>query len=132
MKNNLTTNISIQKVNSLSPGTGITLWTRSGNVIIGETGLGERGLSAESLGKETASKLIREIESGASIDIHAFDQLIPYLALAAKNGISTCLLREISSHAKTNMWLVNQFFNNREIFRVGKEDNLLKITTNKI
>ena len=131
MKNNLKADISFQKVNSLSPGTGITLWTKSHNVIIGETGLGERGLPAERLGEETASRLIREIKSGSTIDIHAFDQLIPYMALAAKKGTSSCFLREISSHAKTNMWLVSQFCKNKEIFIVEKSNNLFKISTNK-
>lgn len=132
MKINLTADISFQKVDSQSPGTGITLWTKSGDVIIGETGLGERGLPAEHLGEETATLLINEIKSGATIDTHAFDQLIPYMALAAKKGNSSCLLREISSHAKTNMWLVNQFFENREIFSVEKRNNLFKVMTNKL
>ena len=131
MKSDLTANITIQKVNSLSPGTGITLWARSGDVIIGETGLGERGLPAERVGEETASRLIREIKSGSTIDIHAFDQIIPYMALATKKGTSSCLLREISSHAKTNMWLVSQFCKNKEIFIVEKSNNLFKISTNK-
>ena len=131
MKNSLIADISLEKVDSPSPGTGITIWTQEKNIILGETGLGERGIPAERIGEDTAIRLLDEIRSGATIDSHALDQIIPYMALANITGSSSCLVGQISSHAETNMWLVSQFFRNKEIFKVEKVKNLYNVRTNK-
>lgn len=109
MKHNLRSNIQIEASSSSSSGTGITLWCDSGLTILGSTLLGEKTISAEVVGETTANQLIQEIQSGATIDRYAIDQILPYLVLAPKG--SACLIREISNHTKTNMWLIKQFFN---------------------
>jgi len=109
LKKNLEAALKIEKATSLSAGTGMTVWTQTRNAILGTTVLGERGLPAEKIGENVATELIREIESGATLDTHAFDQILPYMALA--------------SHAQTNMWLIRQFFNNQDMFHIeNKED----------
>jgi len=118
LKKNLGTSLKIEKVTSLSAGTGITIWTQTKNAILGSTVLGERGLSAEKIGEKAAIELIREIDSGATLDTHAFDQILPYMALVRDNKQSSCIVKEISSHAQTNMWLIRQFFNNQDIFHI--------------
>ena len=123
LKKNLEASLKIEKATSLSAGTGITVWTQTHNVILGATVLGERGLPAEKIGENVATELIREIESGATLDTHAFDQILPYMALARDNEQSSCIVKEISSHAQTNMWLIRQFFNNQDMFHIeNKED----------
>ena len=107
MKKNLEADITIEDKPSISTGIGITLWTQSKDTILGSTMLGERGIPAEKIGGDAALNLIKDIESGANIDVHAFDQIIPYIAIA--NKPSSYVVREISNHAKTNMWLVKQF-----------------------
>ena len=109
MNNNLRSNIQIDATVSSSPGTGITLWSASGPTILGSTLLGEKTISAQVVGETAANQLIHEIKSGATIDRYAIDQILPYLVLAPKG--SACLIREISNHTKTNMWLIKQFFN---------------------
>jgi len=111
LKHNLKSSINIEKTTSLSTGTGITLWTQSKDTVLGSTVLGEKGVSSEKVGDAAAIELIREMESGATLDVHAFDQILPYMAMAKEEGESTCIVREISSHAQTNMWLIKQFFN---------------------
>lgn len=108
MKKNLSANIRVDDKPALSTGIGITLWMRSDDSILGSTMLGERGVPAEKIGGDAASNLIKDMDSGANIDEYAFDQILPYLAIARKG--STCVVREISNHAKTNIWLVKQFF----------------------
>ncbi|MEW6069541.1 MAG: RNA 3'-terminal phosphate cyclase [Candidatus Thermoplasmatota archaeon] len=88
-------------------GTGITLWARYDNTYLSSSCLGERGLPAEKVGSTAALELLKEIESGATIDIHVTDQILPYLALAKRS--STFLTREVSLHAQTNMWLIKHF-----------------------
>ena len=69
--------------------------------------LGERGVRAEIVGEKAANALLEEIYSNSTLDVYAADQILPYLALAKEN--SCFLSKEISMHAKTNMWLIEQF-----------------------
>ena len=110
IKQGLKASIKIEKTTSLSTGTGITLWAESKDFILGSTFLGEKGLPAEKIGEDAAQSLLCEIDAGATVDVYAFDQILPYMALARDKGYSSCIVREVSSHARTNMWLVKQFF----------------------
>jgi RNA 3'-terminal phosphate cyclase (ATP) len=107
MKQSLRSTIQIESAPSSSPGTGITLWSTAGPAILGSTALGEKTIPAEKVGEIAATQLLKEITSGATIDRYALDQILPYLVLAPKG--SSCLIREISNHAKTNMWLIKHF-----------------------
>jgi len=91
----------------LGPGTGITLWaeTESG-AILGASSLGERGKLAEQVGREAAESLIEQLQTGRAVDRHLTDQLVPYLALAG--GESEITSAELTSHALTNIALVEQ------------------------
>lgn len=108
MRRNLRSSIRVEAAPSSSTGTGITLWAASEHTILGSTVLGEKTLSAEVVGETAAQHLIQEISSGATLDCYAIDQVLPYLVLAPKGA--ACLIREISNHTQTNMWLIKQFF----------------------
>jgi len=125
MKKSLEADITVEDKPSISTGIGITLWTKSDSAILGSTMLGERGVPAEKIGGDAASNLIKDIESDANIDVYAFDQIVPYIAIAHKS--SSCVVREISNHAKTNMWLVKQFFD--VDFKLEKFGNATIVTT---
>jgi RNA 3'-terminal phosphate cyclase (GTP) len=97
---------------SLSPGSGITLWTRAGDAVIGADSLGELGKRSERVGKEAGEKLIKEIKSDAPVDLHLGDFLIPYLAMVG----GRIRVSEITLHTQTNIWVCEQFFG--RIFQV--------------
>jgi len=105
---------------SFSPGAGITLWTDN---MLGSSCLGEKGVSAEKVGENAANNLLGEIKSGATLDVYAADQILPYLALA-KNK-STFLTRNLSMHAETNMWLIKKFVDVK--FDVKDEKGLKRV-----
>ena len=91
----------------------------------GVNALGERGVPAERIGADAAASLLRVMESGASVDEHTADQLIPYLALFG--GEFTC--RDLTAHAETNLWAVDRFLPGRmgvercgRLFRVFSKD----------
>ena len=130
LNKNFDARIKIEKTTSLSAGTGISLWTQTHDAILGTTTIGEKGLSAEKIGENVATELIREVESGATLDIHALDQILPYLVLAKKNEKSLCIVREISNHSQTNMWLIRKFFSNQDIFNVENRNNLKIVKIN--
>ncbi|MCX6665956.1 MAG: RNA 3'-terminal phosphate cyclase [Euryarchaeota archaeon] len=111
LKKNLSASIIVEKVTSLSEGAGITLWCSSNKTILGSTVLGEKGYPAESVGEKAATELLNEIDTKATLDVYAFDQLLPYMTFARIQGNHvSCRVRLISDHAQTNMWLINQFF----------------------
>jgi RNA 3'-terminal phosphate cyclase (ATP) len=88
-----------------SMGSGITLW-QGGK---GASALGERGLPAEKVGWRAAERMILELKSPASVDVHLADQLIPYLILAG----GSYTVREISLHARTNIWTAGHFLDKK-------------------
>ena len=111
LKKNLSSSLFVEKTAALSEGTGITLWCSSNKTILGSTVLGEKGYPAESVGESVATELLKEIDAKATLDVYAFDQLLPYMAFARTQGNHvSCRVRLISNHAETNMWLMNQFF----------------------
>ncbi|MFZ5595288.1 MAG: RNA 3'-terminal phosphate cyclase [Pseudomonadota bacterium] len=67
----------------------------------------ERGVPAEQLGAQAAEALRTTLSSGATLDVHAADQLLIYMALA--HGVSRYKVQEFSSHARTTLWLLEQF-----------------------
>lgn len=83
----------------------------------------ERGVSAEQLGTEAARALRAELESGATLDVHAADQLLIYMALA--RGTSCFYARESSSHARTTLWLLEQLLGLR--YRVIAAGSLVRV-----
>lgn len=86
----------------LGPGSGIVLFTKAlGGSVIGSDSLGERGKPAERVGEEAATQLLAEIESGAPVDRHLGDIMIPYMAVA--EGASQIHVSEVTMHTLTNI-----------------------------
>lgn len=108
VKNNIHCYIEMDKTISFSPGTGITLWAKSNQTVLGSTFLGEKGVTAEKIGENAATHIINDIKKGTTIDNFAIDQILPYMVLAQNE--SNVIVSKISNHTKTNMWLLKQFF----------------------
>ena len=124
---NFKTSLHVDAQPSSSPGTGITLWSASEATMVGSTKLGDKGVSAEQVGLGAFSQIEQEITSGATLDRYMIDQIFPYLALAAEESV--CLVRELSNHTQTNMWLVKQFF--KRDFKVTQQQRLHRIRVGK-
>ncbi|BCS54223.1 RNA 3'-terminal phosphate cyclase [Geobacter sp. SVR] len=99
----------IEAMNVPGPGQGTFLFLRAerGGVQAGFTALGARGKPAETVGSEAATKLLRHLSSGAVLDPHLTDQVVPYLALA--RGESSFSTSCITRHLLTNLWVASQF-----------------------
>ncbi|MGE5089912.1 MAG: RNA 3'-terminal phosphate cyclase [Candidatus Levyibacteriota bacterium] len=87
-------------------GGAIVAWAMTEHALLGAGRVAQRGVRAEVLGSEVASELAQDLRAGVSLDVHAADQLPVYLALAGGGAFST---RELTSHARTAMWLIGQF-----------------------
>ena len=92
---------------AVGPGGAIVLWAETPVTILGADAIAERGKRAEKVGDEAAAGLLTEIESGAALDVHAADQVLPYAAMAP--GPSEFPVREVSEHTRTMMWLLGSF-----------------------
>jgi RNA 3'-terminal phosphate cyclase len=90
-----------------SPGSQICLIAEFENTIIGADNLGKLGKRAEDVGKEAALELLKEEKSGACLDKHTGDQILPYLALVNKKSYLTA--SEITNHCRTNIWVIKKF-----------------------
>jgi RNA 3'-terminal phosphate cyclase (ATP) len=95
--------IKTECVPAASAGSGIVLWRR----FLGADALGERGKSAEQVGREAVGSLLSVLDSGAATDGHLSDQLLVFMALAA--GRSSILVPELTRHAQTNMDVIKRF-----------------------
>ena len=90
---------------SLCPGSGIVVVGDYENSVLGSDALGEPGKRAEIVGREAAEMFLRFHESGAALDRHAADQVIPFLALSG----GRVSVAEITNHCLTNIWVTEKF-----------------------
>ncbi len=93
------------------PGSQICLIAEFENTVIGADNLGKLGKRAEDVGKEAAFELLREQKSEACLDKHLADQILPYMALGP--GKSKVTVSEITNHCRTNIWVIEKFFNGK-------------------
>lgn len=96
-------------VETLNPGSSLCGVALCEHSALGADSLGEKGKSAETVGREAGTFLQKEIDSGAALDVHMGDQIIPYLALAG----GEVSISQISNHTRTSIWVCQQFVNTR-------------------
>lgn len=92
---------------SASTGTAVCAVACYQDSRIGGSALGKKGKPAEDVGAECAGLLRKQMDSGAAVDEHMADQILPYLALAG--GDSTVSVAAITDHCRTSAWLLEQF-----------------------
>jgi len=110
--------------NRLQKGSSIVLWAETDtSVIIGSDAIGELGKMSEVVGKEAAQRLNAELLVNPTVDIYLADMLIPYMALT--EGKSVFLVRTISEHIESNIWLMEKMLNVK--FTIEKVNNLYRI-----
>lgn len=129
LKNNgYATNIRVvnDQSNPFQRGSSLVLWSKTTKeALLGGDSIGKLRKSSEAVGKESAERLLKEINVQATVDIHLADIIIPYIALA--NGSSSFLTRKITEHLATNIWLTEKILDKK--IRISKENKLYKIIT---
>jgi len=89
-------------------GASLAVWCeRAGRGRLGADRAGGPRRSSEAIGRYAARALLEDIASGASVDRHAADQLVPFAALAA--GTSRWRAPGPSAHLDSNLWLASVF-----------------------
>ena len=101
----LTAAITVEEdIHALGPGTMLFLRAHGR---AGFSALGRRGVPAERVADEAVDALLGWQRSGAAVDVHLADQLVPFLALA--DGPSSFTCPALSGHLRTVAWVVQQF-----------------------
>jgi len=123
---------NIQVVNDMSnplqKGSSLVLWAETDTgAVLGGDAIGELGKPSESVGREAAENLLKELESHATVDSHLADMLVPYVALADEDSVY--LSRFVTEHLDTNIWLTQKILGAK--FSVAKADGLYRIETKK-
>jgi RNA 3'-terminal phosphate cyclase (ATP) len=105
------------------PGGAIVVWAETTTTVLGAGRAAERGVRAETIGTATGGELAADLAAGATVDLHAADQLLVFLALA---GGGAYLARSVTSHMQTAMWLIEQFL--PVTFAVAAQGSLTRIS----
>nr|AXL06101.1 RNA 3'-terminal-phosphate cyclase [uncultured bacterium] len=92
--------------NALSPGNVLTLEIESEHLTEVFTGIGERGVRAETVAERAAQEAHAYLETGAPVGEHLADQLLIPFALARGGAFST---GQPSLHTTTNIEVVQMF-----------------------
>jgi len=74
---------------------------------IGSDRAGAQRRSSEAIGNYVARRLLEDLQTGATLDRYASDQIIPFVALAA--GESRFRIPRRSEHIESNAWLSREF-----------------------
>ncbi len=92
---------------SLQAGAALAIWARTDQGgAIGSDMAGAPRRAAEYIGRNVARYLIEDLKTGASVDRHLADQLIPFCALAG--GTSEYIIPLLSEHVEARLWLVEE------------------------
>lgn len=122
--------IDMEYNETYSSGSGITLWAifrLNGRdvqiypVRLGADALGRKGKRAEIVGEEAAKQLHKSILSGAPVDAHLSDNLVPFLGVVG----GAIKVSEISRHTLTNIYVTEKFLNKK--FAVDKKNNIISV-----
>ncbi len=109
---------------AFSRGSGIVLWAITDQGIAGGDSLGERGKPAEKVGREAARRLIDTLKRGVSIDPHASDNLVIYMALA--KGDSMIHTVELTSHAITALKLCEKIIGAEFNYKIDRDRAIIR------
>jgi len=115
--------VVLQGEEAIGQGGALVMWAQCEHSVLGAGRVAERGLRAEALGETVGAELAADLDAGAALDAHAADQMPVYLALAG--GGSSFTTRELTEHARTAMWLIEQFVPVR--FAASREGMLTRI-----
>jgi RNA 3'-phosphate cyclase len=116
--------ITLQRTEGESKGAGMSLVATYDNGRLGSNVLTSRGHPARKAGEDVAKDLLEEMRTGATMDIHTADQLLPYMALA--EGRSAFTVSKISKHLISQMDTLESFLDVR--FGVERHRELYHIT----
>ena len=117
--------VDIYDVETDCPGSGVLLYSINNHLVVGGDYIGERGVSAENVGKGAFKRFIKTLNSKSTIDPFLADQILPVIAAGNTSGVFRTPF--LSNHMKTNITLVNEFFDTKINIDALKEQYMVSI-----
>jgi RNA 3'-terminal phosphate cyclase (ATP) len=118
------TELNFSYVKANNPGSGVLVYSKTGNSIIAGDAVGEKRKSAEVVGGIALEHYLSTLKSQSCVDAFLADQILPVLSLT-KNS-SSFTTPEITNHTSTNIELVKLFLG-AEIL-TEKQSNNFRVT----
>lgn len=106
----------VHRVDAACPGVSVDAIARFEHTVLGANVVGEKGVPSETVGQRCAEKLLAELETPATVDVHAADQLVPLLLGRVEGGFQ---VRDVTSHLATNADLCERFLDGSVAFERG-------------
>ncbi len=116
--------IELQRTEGGSQGAGLVLVAEYENGMLGSNALSSRGHPPDKCGRDAANDLISEMESGATMDVHTADQLLPYMAMSKE--CSSFSVSRISKHLLSQMDTLESFLDVK--FGVERRDDVYRFS----
>ncbi|MDP1823693.1 MAG: RNA 3'-terminal phosphate cyclase [Archangium sp.] len=116
-----------------SKGSATLVWAQlESGLVAGESWLGDRGVSAEEVGRVAAEHFLEFVESGGSFDTHLGDQVLLPAALAAAGYLGPAratrfTAAEVTEHLTTHVQVLKSFLE-LEVNIVGREVEVRPLT----
>ncbi len=125
-KKGIDSRIINESVNADNPGSGVLLYSKTQNNIIGGDFVGERKLSAERVGRNAVERYLTTINGRCTVDPFLADQILPIMAIASNSSVF--FTPYLSNHTKTNIKLVQNLLG--VAIHTEKIDNRIKVLIN--
>jgi RNA 3'-terminal phosphate cyclase (ATP)/RNA 3'-terminal phosphate cyclase (GTP) len=106
-KHSIKTDLSVSYIQAVNPGSGVVIFSSTGNTVIAGDAVGERRKPAEKVGQTAYDLYFKTFKTQSSVDSYLSDQIIPVMALA--HSSSSFTTPEVTNHTKTNINLIEQF-----------------------
>ncbi len=118
---------SLSIAQSISPGSSILIYATSAyGPFIGGDSIGEKGKSAENVGREAAENFIRPYINNASVDKHLADMIV--LPLSLSNKVSRFVTDDLTLHLETNLHIIKSIVGSN--YSISKYNSNYLITIN--
>ncbi|MFX0013518.1 MAG: RNA 3'-terminal phosphate cyclase [Promethearchaeota archaeon] len=105
-KQSIDSEVVMESVEADNPGSGVLVFSKAENNVIGGDFIGERKLSAETVGKKAFERYITTLNSQSTIDPFLADQILPIIATASTSSVF--YTPYLSNHTKTNIKLIEE------------------------
>jgi RNA 3'-phosphate cyclase len=112
-----------------SPGSSFLAYNLTEGVFLGADALGARGKPAEEVGLEAAKGFAESAKSGAPVDSHLADMVLPLLSLAA--GPSKVRVHQVTDHLRSGLALAAQFTSCTWAVEDGDGSAVVSVTPNR-
>jgi len=116
--------IDLDPAQAVGSGGAVVCWAVREHTVVGAGRVAERGVPAEDLGIDVGERLVADVAAGATLDVHAADQLLVYCGIAG--GESRCTARALTPHARTAMWLIESLLGTR--FETTEAGGITEVT----